>query len=298
MIIWRISDGKPGHDHQSQGLIRAMSKYITVDCRDLYMSRKPAGFFNYLFKKFPAGENLPKPDLIIGAGHGTHLDVLSAQQAFGGKTVILMKPSIPVSVFDFCLIPEHDKPPGASNVIITRGAINLITPSTHHDNKLGLIMIGGPSKHFGWSSAGIIKQIEYIAERYANVFWQVTNSPRTPDTMLDALENLEPDNTTFKSYKETPSGWVEEQLQQCGLCWVTSDSISMIYESLTAGAATGILHVPEKRTGKIKHSLEMLNRARMITLYDEWYSGKKLLPPPVALNEADRCAKELIKKLS
>ena len=72
----------------------------------------------------------------------------------------------------------------------------------------------------------------------------------------------------------------------------------MIYESLTSGTATGILHVPEKRSGKISHSIEMLNKDHMVTLYEDWCSGKTLLPPPVILNEADRCAKELLKKLS
>lgn len=298
MIIWRIFDGKPGHDHQSRGLIKAIAKYVPVDCHDLCASNQIIGSFNYLFKKFPAGKNLPKPDLIIGAGHGTHLDVMSAQHAYGGKTVILMKPSLPTSFFDFCLIPEHDKPVNSDRIIATYGAINTVIPSEQHDSKLGVILIGGPSKHFDWDLAEIINQIETISGKTDGISWQLTDSPRTPDSTREALRHIKTENITFNSFKETPTGWLDQQLQKCGQSWVSADSISMIYESLTSGTATGILHVPEKRSSKIGRSIDTLNNDHMVTLFEDWCSGKTLLPPPVSLNEADRCAKELIKKLS
>ncbi|NIO88165.1 MAG: nucleoside-diphosphate sugar epimerase, partial [Candidatus Aminicenantes bacterium] len=79
---------------------------------------------------------------IIGAGHGTHFPMLCAQRARGGKTIVIMKPGLPYSWFDYCLIPEHDKPPRKKNIITTRGAINTITPTNNHSIDQGMIMIG------------------------------------------------------------------------------------------------------------------------------------------------------------
>ena len=297
MVIWRISDDKPGHDHQSQGLIKAIDRLVSVECHEIHATGFSPGFLDFILNKFPDGDNLPKPDLIVGAGHGTHLSVLCAQRAHGGKTAILMKPGLPASLFDYCLIPEHDNPVEANNIIVTRGAINLMTPSTQHDNKLGLMMIGGPSRHYGWDNHEIISQIEMVAQKTPDVFWHITDSPRTPDITRDALNKLNMENITFQSFKHSHGDWLAHQLQKCGYAWVTTDSISMTYESLTAGCATGIFQVPEKRKNKISRSIEMLKKDKFITLYTDWLYGKPLLAPAVALNEANRCANELLRML-
>lgn len=297
MIIWRIVDDKPGHEHQSQGLISAIAKYTAVDCRDLGTLNPIFGILNFLLKKFPPGRDLPPPDLIISAGHATHLTALCAQHTYGGKTVIIMKPTLPSSWFDFCLIPAHDDPPTAANIIITQGAINTMAPGTQRKNRQGMIMIGGPSRHFHWDCAEMIGQIETIVRRTNDISWDITDSPRTPDVTRRALQQLKPENATFHSCKNTPPGWLREQLPQCETVWVTADSISMVYESLTAGAATGVLHVPAKKNNKVIRGISLLKKDGMITLYDDWRAGKKLAPPPVILNEADRCARELTRLL-
>ena len=298
MIIWRIHDGKPGHDHQSQGLVNALSNHTAVDCHNLRPVSTVTGIINYFQKKFPSGKSFPKPDLIIGAGHGTHLSVLCAQRIYGGKTVIIMQPSLPTAMFDFCLIPEHDKPGIADNIIVTRGAINMMVPSTQQSDDRGIIMIGGPSKHFGWNTSDLLKQIENIANKSINVSWQITDSPRTPDITHKSLQELNIKNVVFHSCKNTPEDWLPRQLVNSKYSWVTADSMSMIYESLTAGAATGILDVPEKNPNKISHDISTLKQDGMITFYNDWRTGQQLSPPPVVINEAGRCAKELISKLS
>ena len=72
---------------------------------------------------------LPTPDLLLGAGHHTHLSLLAARRIRGGKVVVLMRPSLPPGLFDLCLIPEHDAPPARPNVLATRGALNRIQPA-------------------------------------------------------------------------------------------------------------------------------------------------------------------------
>ena len=36
------------------------------------------------------GKNLPDPDIIIGAGHGTHFTMLTAKYVRKGKTIVLI----------------------------------------------------------------------------------------------------------------------------------------------------------------------------------------------------------------
>ena len=82
----------------------------------------------------------------LGFGHATHLHLLAAQRAYGGKTIVLMQPSLPAKLFDLCLIPEHDQYQGNAEYLQTRGVLNPIQPEGEHASNQALIMIGGPSK--------------------------------------------------------------------------------------------------------------------------------------------------------
>ncbi|MEZ5574345.1 MAG: ELM1/GtrOC1 family putative glycosyltransferase [Candidatus Competibacteraceae bacterium] len=81
----------------------------------------------------------------------------------GARAVVLMRPSLPLALFDLCLIPEHDTPPVRANVVLaTRGALNRIQPSSNLESRQGLLLIGGPSAHFGWDDAGLRAQIAAV----------------------------------------------------------------------------------------------------------------------------------------
>ena len=61
----------------------------------------------------------------------------------GGKTVVIMKPSLPYSWFDLCFIPKHDGVPEKSGIFLTNGSINYIENEKKHNKSKGLIVIGG-----------------------------------------------------------------------------------------------------------------------------------------------------------
>jgi mitochondrial fission protein ELM1 len=71
------------------------------------------------------------------------------------------------------------------------------------------------------------------------------------------------------------------------------DSVSMVYESLTSGAAVGLLDVPARGASKLSNNIEGLVEDRMVSPYSKWHSERKLSRPPVLLNEAKRCAERL-----
>ena len=156
LVVWRLCDGKVGHESQSQGLAEALGRRVPTEYFDLGCLSPARALRAWLCGRFPPGEALPAPDLILGAGHRTHLNLLAARRARGGRAVVLMKPTLPCACFDLCLVPEHDDPPRHGKVLPTQGALNPIRPAAAASPERGLILIGGPSEHHGWDTAAIV----------------------------------------------------------------------------------------------------------------------------------------------
>jgi len=150
LVLWLIGDGKPGHENQSLGLAEAIGRRVPVDIHRIRLAQG-RGLLGRLADATATAKTLPRPDFILGAGHATHLPLLWLARKYGAKSVVLMKPSLPLACFDWCIAPEHDFPHGCArpNVILTRGAIHRVQAG--HSVKTGkLILIGGLSKTHGW----------------------------------------------------------------------------------------------------------------------------------------------------
>ena len=292
-VIWRISDGRAGHDTQSKGLVKALNLIKPCDCHDIELSDRKYGILDLLFKKFTTIEKLPDPDIIIGAGHNTHLPILCAKRTRGGRSVVIMKPNFPASWFDFCFIPEHDKPKIADNILTTKGAINCITPSIEHMDDHGLILIGGPSRHFHWDNEYLLQQLKEILKTNTDIKWEISDSARTPEETSKALATIRAPNVEYKDYSSTGTAWVARRLNLAANVWVSADSVSMIYEALTSGSAVGLLDVPARGTNKLIINLAGLVEDSMATPYNKWLVDRKLVSPSVLLNEAKRCAEQV-----
>jgi hypothetical protein len=293
LVIWRLTDGKPGHDNQSRGLCQALTRLHSTQIFDIPTHDSLPGLFNLLNKRFPAASQLPDPALIIGAGHATHTLMLLARRARGGRCVVLMKPSLPLALFDLCLIPEHDRVNPRNNVLLTRGALNTIRCAENARTDRGLILIGGPSAHHGWHEDEILNAVISIVQKCHHLHWHITDSRRTPDTTRDKLRRLNNVNLSFTPAEQTPQGWVAEQLAESSQVWVSADSVSMIYEALTAGAATGLLEVPVNRADRITRGVGKLLAEQQLTGFSAWQQGQQLTRPSAQLAEADRCAREI-----
>ena len=296
LVVWRFRDGKAGHDNQSQGLIDALAALRPVDCAALSPLSWPMVFDAGLRRRWPGGGALPAPDLLVGAGHRTHWSLLAARRARGGRIVVLMRPSLPLGLFDLCLIPEHDAPPSHPNVLATRGALNRIQPSQTLDPSQGLILIGGPSTHFGWDAAALYRQIATIVAADPPVSWTLTTSRRTPGEFLDGLRSMVEERLRMIPVAETGPDWLPAQLARAGQVWVTADSVSMVYEALTAGAAVGVMETPRQRPSRISRGLERLATEGWVTPFADWRPGRTLHRPPGIFNEAERCARWIVER--
>lgn len=293
-VVWRILDGKAGHEAQTLGLLKALEKRVKVSSCDINAPGRWKSFSDFLFKKFKPDNPLPPPDLIIGAGNRTHFALLAARRTYGGKTVVFMQPTLPTGCFDLCLIPKHDSREPEANILLTDGVLNPIPAATDADPKRGLFLIGGPSAHYRWDTTGILEQIVTLIQENADVHWTLTTSRRTPSDCTQELVNLSHPNLDVVPVAETPRGWVAEKLQKCKLAWVSEDSVSMVYEALTAGALTGLLTVPSgKKTSRVQNSVRLLLEQERVVDFSQ---RDKLfdLQNNNTLAEADRCADHIV----
>ncbi len=291
--LWIISDNKPGHLNQSLGLAQALQDQIpTVSLHTLNALSGPVAIRSWISKRYPGSEGLPKADIVISAGHRTHLSLLAARRYCGSKCVVIMTPSLPLNWFDLCLIPEHDEPPVRPNVVATRGPLNRVQAQTRAPAQNGLILVGGPSKHFCWSDQDTLHQIETIISRSPGMHWTLSTSRRTPASFLTCLDGRlkQCSNLTTVPCEQTDQNWLPQQLTMNAQTWVTADSASMVYEALTAGCAVGILAGRPKQANRIVKGLNSLSDASLVTQYEQWLRTGKMPKPSQAFNEATRAA--------
>lgn len=295
-VIWRISDGRAGHDTQSAGLTDAMQRRL--DCRVFVMNARPwpPALADFYARRYRPGVGQAPPDFIIGAGRRSHAEMLAARRSYSGRCIVIMRPGLPASWFDLCLIPEHDQPPPAANVVTTKGALNRMRPGTNHPQQ-GLILIGGPSRHHDWDGDRIIGRIREIVADDRRIRWTITDSPRTPAATSRLLAQEFPASTDYRPFHQCPSGWLSATLPDTGVAWVSEDSVSMIYEALSAGCRVGLLDVPRRSGhGRVIRGIDSLVREAFVTPHAQWQQTRILPPPPALLQEADRCAAIIVER--
>ena len=297
LVVWIVSDGKPGHVNQSLGLAEALARATSTAIVTLPALPVWRASLALLLKR-PPSSDLPKPDLIVGAGHATHLTLLAMRRALGARAVVLMKPSLPRRWFDLCLVPRHDGIAPDAHTLLTEGALNRIRPVVRRDaghERHGLILIGGISDHFAWDSDAVQIQIKSILARTPGMRWMLTTSRRTPADFLAQLPST--DNLEVVPHTATPPDWLPEQLGRSGTVWVTPDSASMVYEALTAGADVGVFDLPVNPKSRVGWAIAHLADGQRITRFVNWCAHGKLHPNLHPLAEADRCATVMLEWL-
>lgn len=294
LVVWVLSDNKPGHLNQSLGLAEALARATPTAIHIVPALPSWRAVWALLLKR-ALGKTHPPPHLILGAGHATHLTLLAARRARGGRAVVLMKPSLPRSCFDLCILPQHDGVAADGRTLVTEGPLNRIRVSDARSPKHGLMLIGGTSPHFAWESAAIELQIKSILARTPDMSWTLTNSRRTPADFLEQLP-AHP-NLTLVPYAATPADWLPTQLARCGTVWVTPDSASMVFEALSAGANVGVLDLPVNPRSRVGWTLARLVDAQRVTRFMRWCASGTLHLNHHPLAEADRCARWILEWL-
>lgn len=300
------SDGRAGHAKQTQAVVAALGILTPLNVETWTLA--PTTGWRRVFQGLNAfwtpgtssiGFSLADVDLIIGAGSTTHLPMLALKLRTRAKLVACMSPDPLLRFwFDLCLVPRHDKPAVRKNIFTTFGPPCMRISGGRHNSRTGLILAGGldPKSHY-WDTSTFLAQIEILITRMPEVSWTISSSQRSPDDTIAQLRRLaaEKQQVSFFSAADTPPGWIESAYKIHDQVWVTADSVSMVYEALTAGCRVGILPVAWKHPqNKFQQGIDDLIANGLILDFANWQSG---MPWPVIrkpLNEAERCASEIL----
>lgn len=301
-VVWLLADDRPGHRRQLQGLANRLKVLAGADVHWLDVSQYPVPLWRALTGLSPRWPGtIPAPDMVIGAGHRTHRALLALRRRRRCRTVVLMKPSFPLSLVDAAIIPEHDGVQTGPNRLITEGALHPITPMARlTDKPEALVLIGGPSRHVFWSDEDVLAQVRQLIDGHPRWHWTISNSRRTPDALTRRLQVLAGPRVTVVDHVETHDQWVSHALAASRAVWVTPDSVSMVFEAVTSGVPTGIFNVPPSPRSRLAAGIDQLLARERIVGTDQ--QSRILAPPssqtPVAtpLWEADRTARWLIKR--
>lgn len=291
MQIVYVSDGKAGHRAQAFGLWQAMQRHLAKEIVLQEIDVSTLAFFPLLLACL-RGQHVAitqVPDYIFCVGSHTQLRALLLKRIYPqAKLVVLMKPNYPLACFDYVVVPEHDAVKLHSNVIETQGALNPIVNQQQHQCGRILITLGGSSKRHQWQQACVLTAIQQITTLNPQAKIILTTSRRTPPDFLTLLQSQsEAQYIEIFPVEQTPQGWIFEQMQLAEAVWVTEDSVSMLYEALTAGCRVGVIKQQRLKQDRITRAVDRLLQHNWIaTSFD-----LDDLPQAQQLNEADRVAR-------
>ena len=280
--IWRLLDGKAGHEKQSLALVKNLKNQANCRIFNINIQDLENPFLAIILKKYNLNKGLIRPDIAIGAGHKTHFHLLAIKRYFGAKIVVIMKPSLPLKLFDLCVIPKHDDVKSGTNVFITNTPLVNFNLNTKKKENIALFLIGGPSRHFHWDSKIILEQIENISKKFKFKKLLLTTSRRTPTEFIDEFKRLKIKNIQLYEHTKIINNWLDKNIIKVKNIWVTNDSYSMLIESIASGAYTDILELKIKKKSKLSKEINLVK--------------KKIRKKITIQNEAERVAK-FIKKI-
>lgn len=299
LIVWFFTDDKPGHLNQLKGLESRLSAHTDIKSRWFSVSNKNISWLNIILKRFSLEGGLA-PDLVVGAGRKTHKYLVAAKYSYHCFSLVLMKPSLPLSLFDAAVIPEHDNPPDKDNILVTLGVLNNVVPKNPVQQNAaekiqGLILVGGGSKHYVWDDTSVLQQIESVLESAGHVDeWVLSNSRRTPDSFLVVLKEKKLPKLSIVEHQNTERSWLPEQMAKSELIWVTPDSVSMVYEAITSGAATFTFELKPKKSTRVVKGIQSLLKAKFLSQWPNTECSRQ----PLVLWEAERVVNWLLPRIS
>lgn len=300
-----VSDGRAGHLSQSLGVATALG---FADPEVLRLQRNyPQRWLSWLplpwlYHNWPAVEAAAaESDLLIGTGGGPSraLRQLKHQQP-KLFTVAIMRPVGRLADYDVVTTPQHDTPKAASNLIVTLGNVNPITPEKlalegqrwtkrlmHLRGFKVALLVGGPSKHGGLQQPHeVTALVEALAKtlkaQHSNgAALLVSTSHRTPPALVETLEAAlnrseipfylwQPGNPTAR---DNP---YFAYLHHAQAVVVTADSTSMVSEACTSGKPTYVWGNPAQIPAKFNRLYgSLIKQGRL-----KWWDGQLTLRPP------------------
>ena len=290
-----LTQGMHGMISQVEGLAKALDidfTHHTVEINNFWKVIPPklTPISGSVYKKIAHFDF----DVIISCGRKSvipsiHLKNISNKKVFN---IHIQDPKVNLSHFDFIVAPEHDSING-ENVIRTKGAIHYLTENEINKNKdylnsfikkderkIWALIMGGPTKHYEYSS----ENIKGIFEKLSNLNKQknfrlvVIPSMRTPKNIIQYAKDYFGENHTVietvdkKAYLSALA--ISEKIV------VTCDSSSMISEAALTGKPIYVANISpkknDKRFQKFRNLFRELNIIRNLGEEVEIWNYQKL----------------------
>ncbi|MEA3328136.1 MAG: tetraacyldisaccharide 4'-kinase [Candidatus Omnitrophota bacterium] len=207
-------------------------------------------------------------DVVISAGSGLVPVNIILARARQTKNIVLMKPG-PWSFkrFDLIIVPEHDKPLRKENVLVTKGAPNLVNQDylkkqgeelkqrvrLSKDLSISLF-IGGDNPEYNLLVDKINRVVNGLLEAADNLDAEllVTTSRRTSkevsQQLKDRLANQDRCRLLIIANEANISGAVEGMLGLSQIVVISYDSVSMISEALAAAKYVIVFELDRKKS--------------------------------------------------
>ncbi|MBU2952416.1 ELM1/GtrOC1 family putative glycosyltransferase [Marinobacter sp. F3R08] len=261
-VVWLLTDNKPGHRNQLKGLGNRLRVLAGASTYWVDATAMKVPLWRALLASPPKMEaSLPRPDLVIAAGSGTHRLLLALRKLRGLRTLVIMKPAFPLSLISGALIPAHDRVQPGPKILFTEGVLNTITPLARiTDKREALLLIGGPSPHVDWDDDVVLGQISHLIGHYPDWRWTISTSRRTPESIHERLDEMAGLRITVVHPERTHEDWLSHQLSASRAAWVTPDSMSMVSEAATSGVPTGLFKLPTRPGSRVADGVDRLIR--------------------------------------
>ena len=324
-----LRDRRPGHFHQSEGVVKALERICPVSVLRIDLARPRflrgralRGAIRAL-SATPSNalrlihgidiNRLSKPDLIVSAGAETlSANAILARHFDTPNIFIGSLREMPETAFTAVLTvypsqavrPRHiltlKPPPFDPDGIPTARAIS---SAADLRGKRAALLVGGPSGSHDWSEKDwdrLVKLITTTADDL-DMSWTITNSRRTPDAASGRFEKLAREHSGVSGFidiRNEGSGSATA-LYGADILAVTEDSATMLMEAVaTRRPVVGL--VPEtRRETKDDEAIDALERERRLSrlpladISGERFADAVLTVEPLSENPLDLLAEKL-----
>jgi mitochondrial fission protein ELM1 len=265
--LWLVTGDKPGDNAQLMVIAEALGRPYEVRRvipRKEYTYGKP-GFEPSLYhldmeKSDPLVP--PWPELVLTVGRRPAMAAQWIRKQSGGKTkvVLLGRPKKMLAEFALVIITGQFLMPKRDNILsldlpLMRvdtakidKAVKIWQPSFQAMKQpVTALMIGGPTTPYRMDETVIGTLLQRLKKQLAGGSLFITTSPRTPDAVVDYLQQHKPSDSTLYCWQPDDSN--NPYFALLGLAdyfVVTGDSLSMMVEIARLGKPLAIFPLPEQ----------------------------------------------------
>ena len=232
MEIIHIFDQRPGHSNQGNILLESLVNELKCTSSEYSIDN---------LDKLKSSSNRL---ILIGVGHRAHKALLQQKKLLSNShdttLIAVLRPTFNAKKFDLVVAPEHDyydrKMP--KNSLLFKGSLCKTSLLKPENNKV-VVCIGGPIKNVPFEKSILIDNLKYIIDTHQQFKISIFNSRRTPKDLWSEISCFE--NIKLHDSRDTDFNFFNSNLLSASKKFITPDSISMIFESLSSYGDTYLL---------------------------------------------------------